>query len=944
MNSENNNINNQGQSYMQDSNDKGFFFSERFSCMLFGMLIILLSILTFLNQGPISSFLAYCLVYVFGVFIFPLLSMAILIGLYMIIKGKLPKFRVNFTGLGYILIILFGCLAASRNVEMDITNFGVVFSERFSTLVASPFALTTLNTSGYVGGGFLGYLFASLFKTGMGEIGSFVFCIIFLVIGSFLVLRIPVLRVVEDIKDYSLRRQLKRQGLVESVQNKEEPKQEEEITVNKANPFSKEVVNTPKEKKKDDKRLFGIQRNETPSLSIASTPIISSEVKPSTYDTTFIKKSSFVDEDIKEEKGLATSPFTSPSYSINQNNVEPKPLTSTERVVEPTPVNPQPSPVSAPTPSKEPSLEELYAQFEKERQEEKEKAQPVKEEAPTPYHQPNMDRLSRNTTTFEVETKPFEQEPAAIKKEVERKPAPATAPTRASVSLEPKEEEKPVQESENINETYSYPLPSITLLEDREDYSKLEQNQAAAQAKIPIINGVYQKLNINAQVKSFTIGPSVTRFNIMRQPGVKVSQITSSDVEQELKIDLKGDFSVRLEAVVRGQDTSGVEIGNVAPTMVPFYKAFGAVLAKNSPDKMLMPLGMDISSEVICDSMDALPHLLVAGTTGSGKSVFIHSLIMTFIMRNYPSELKIILVDPKKVEFTRYRDMPHLFCPIITDITYAIAMLKRLVEEMERRYQILSRYECSNTHDYEKLRKERPELEQFPNIVCIIDEFADLMSQDPKNVDNYTQRLAQKARAAGIYLIIATQRPSVKNIPGTIKANIPARIALYLPTGIDSRTILDEEGAEKLLGKGDLLARTPSLKSTMRLQSAYVSNEEISKVVSYLKSQAKPHYNSSFVNLAEDESDLSKSLGITGEGRKLPGFSDELYMDVRAHVMATRVASTSSIQRHFSIGFSRAASILDALEEEGIVRTVAGNRKEVVMFETDDGAGINTGE
>lgn len=481
----------------------------------------------------------------------------------------------------------------------------------------------------------------------------------------------------------------------------------------------------------------------------------------------------------------------------------------------------------------------------------------------------------------------------------------------------------------------NYVLPSVNLLVKRQDIGKLEQNQKAAEEKIPIINTAFSKLKIPAEVESYTIGPSVTRFNIKREDGVRVSQIANDDVVDEMKIDLKGDMSVRIEAVVRGQDTSGIEVANVAPTMVSFYDCFTAVL-KAGPDKLLIPLGEDISCDVVTVSLDDMPHLLISGTTGSGKSVFIHSIIMTLIMRNYPSELKLILIDPKQVEFSRYRDMPHLYCPIISNIVQAVASLKKLVDEMERRYSILSRYECSKIQEYNQKRETQPDLEILPFLVCIIDEFADLMGQDPKNVDALTQRLAQKARAAGIYLLISTQRPSVKCITGTIKANIPARIALSLPTSTDSRTILDEGGAETLIGRGDLLARIPVLKSTIRLQSAFVSNDEISAVVHYLKDQAEPVYNPAFLNFTHDDAGLGNGGGNDESSDRRPsGLDDELYSEIKEYVMANNVASTSNLQRHFSIGYGRAASILDALEEEGIIKTAAGNRKEVVKH-TDE--------
>lgn len=476
-----------------------------------------------------------------------------------------------------------------------------------------------------------------------------------------------------------------------------------------------------------------------------------------------------------------------------------------------------------------------------------------------------------------------------------------------------------------------YILPSVSMLSDHRDNSKDEINQRASQERAELINGVFNDFKIRASVISYTIGPSVTRFNVRTDPGVRVNSI--ANLVDEIQVALSGDKSVRIETVVQGKDTSGIEVGNTAPTPVSFKDCFGSLLS-NTGDKLLVPIGQDINREVITVSLDDLPHLLVAGTTGSGKSVFIHSIIMTLIMRNYPEELRLIMIDPKKVEFAKYNNIPHLYCPIITDPVQATAALFKLVNEMERRFTIMAREEVVNIKEYREKQKQDPSKENIPNIVVIVDEFADLISNNAKEVEPLIQRLAQKARAAGIYLIVATQRPSVNVITGDIKANIPARVALSVSSTFDSKTILDEFGAETLIGKGDLLARIPSRKALIRVQSAYVDNDEISRVTSYLKEQEKPQFNQEFLNLRLDEEGESDNLA-GGRPSKAGSLHDKcredpLYTDIRSYVMGSGVASTSSIMRMFGLGYGRAASFLDTLEEDGVIMTKPGGRKVVI--------------
>ena len=909
--------------------DEGFFLGKKMPRRLIGIVLILLGAIGFTNYGFLGTFIAYAFTYCFGVFMYLLLGLLIILGLFMLAEGKWPKFRANFSGLGYVMLFVFGCIASSIDIaNLSLSTFGDLFSSDLLS-ISDGITINSLLEVGRLHGGFIGYVLTSVFLTGVGKIGTTIFTYLFLVIGSVLVLRPAFTSIYHEIKDISARSYARKASISKSEKDilKESEKNENE-TQAEISPFKGANYQGSKEeeKKQEEKKssFFGIPRKPyQPSENKPVSPLEKAEA--------YQFSKGIINSD--QNSDHAPSPFSSPAYENNHladaSKEESKPLK-----------NDQEADLSSSVFSS--STADMMNNH-------KRIVSPDDQEFLSHSENDSIQHTFqvKRSEAEEMEDGPdlSESELSAFKGESSAADRPDNHDNKTSETIRRQESVNPV--------TIRYMLPSISMLTERHDYGKNEINASAAREKIPVIDGVFQKLHIGASVESFTIGPSVTRFNIKREPGVRVSAISSNDVLSEMQIDLRGDMSVRIEEVVRGQDSSGVEIGNPQPTMVSFYDCYGAILKKEaksgSIDKLLIPLGEDISSEVVTTSLDSLPHLLIAGTTGSGKSVFIHSIIMTLIMRNYPDELKLILIDPKQVEFSRYSDLPHLYCPIVTNVTYAVSVLKKLVGEMERRFGILARYSCSKIQEYNKLKVNDPSMENLPVIVCIIDEFADMMGQDPKNVDALTQRLAQKARAAGIYLIISTQRPSVKCITGTIKSNIPARIALYLPSQVDSRTILDEGGAEALLGKGDLLARIPSLKSIIRLQSAYVSDDEVRNVVTYLKSQAKPSYNQDFLNFS---SNLSLDTGSVEGERKSNGYEDELYGEIRQYVIESRVASTSSLQRRFQIGYGRAANILDALEDEGVIKSVQGNRKEVVAtaddIESDDGSigemGINTGE
>ena len=488
--------------------------------------------------------------------------------------------------------------------------------------------------------------------------------------------------------------------------------------------------------------------------------------------------------------------------------------------------------------------------------------------------------------------------------------------------------EKTREIDKKIEKKKPYQYPPFSLLKVHATEDTKYENQRIAQQRLEKINNTFAQYRIGAQVISYTIGPSVTRFNVKMNEGVRVNTLAS--ISNEISIALNGNKTVRIEMVVEGRDTSSIEVGNEKPTGVSFKECFEQIKDKTSDkDKLLIPLGKDIEGRVVTTSMDELPHLLVAGTTGSGKSVFVNTIISTFIMRNTPEELKLMLIDPKKVEFSKYANLPHLLCPIITDAKEGKEALKRLVQEMERRYELLSSRGASKISEYNEFA-EIQGFEKMSNIVLVCDEFSDFMSEHGKEIEQSVKRLAQKARACGIYLIICTQRPSVNVITGDIKAVIPSRVGLLVPQYVDSKTILDEGGAESLLGNGDMLCRIPRHNSLVRVQGAFISGVEIVQITQFIKDQCEVNYDENFLNLVPQQ-----TIAFHGNGERRKEL-DELHEECKAHVIRTRIASTSNLQSNFGIGYARADHILNCLEDEGVVKRVNGNRRIVVATANEE--------
>jgi len=484
----------------------------------------------------------------------------------------------------------------------------------------------------------------------------------------------------------------------------------------------------------------------------------------------------------------------------------------------------------------------------------------------------------------------------------------------------------------------NYKLPPLSLLnKTRSSLSNI--NKTSAQVKGEKVIEILRNFGIEASLVNTHIGPSVTKFEIKPDSSIKISRI--QNISDNIKMELAAK-EIRIEAPIPGRSAVGIEIPNVEPVPVPMYDLMSKIPASLNSKKLLFTLGKDLmGKETYCD-LEKMPHLLIAGATGSGKSVCENAIITSFIMRSNPDNLKLVLVDPKKVEFTPYHDIPHLLWPVITDATMASNMLKKIVVIMEERYDAFSEVSVKNIQGFNdfvdeynaNLEDGKSPMNKLPHIVIVIDELADMMAVAGKDVEMSIQRITQLARASGIHLIVATQRPSTDVITGLIKANMPSRISFALTSQIDSRTIIDQSGAEKLLGKGDMLYKPQDENSPIRLQGVYVTDDEVRKICDYVKSQAKPEYEDSYFEFLTNMSG-SSVMGATSVNADT---MDSLYDDVVEYVKEAQKASTSLLQRRFGIGYNRAARLIDTLEDHGIIGPSNGSKAREVYLKKDDEA------
>lgn len=473
---------------------------------------------------------------------------------------------------------------------------------------------------------------------------------------------------------------------------------------------------------------------------------------------------------------------------------------------------------------------------------------------------------------------------------------------------------------------HDWKFPPFSILNQKQD----KADAGDVSANVEAIHNTFANFKINVEMEGANIGPRVTQYTLKPPADVKLTKITA--LENNLALNLAA-HSIRIEAPIPGKRAVGIEVPNIRPATVRFSSLLNSSEWSDLSSPLGFVIGKDIAGRPVVADLAKMPHLLVAGQTGSGKSVMINTIITSFLYRNSPSDLKLILVDPKQVEMAPYNDLPHLLTPVINEPEKCISALKWAVAEMERRLRTMAEVGKRNIVEYNNFKKE----EGMPYIVIIIDELADLMMMAARDVESLVVRLAQKARAAGIHLILATQRPSVDVITGLIKANVPARIAFTVASQIDSRTIIDQMGAEKLLGRGDMLLLTSDMPKPKRMQAALIEEGETAKITDFIRMQRPPQY---------DDDIISQPVKL-GKGGVVADYGsndadDDMWQDAVKVVIESKKASTSLLQRRLRIGYGRAARIIETMEEQGIIGAADGSRpREVLVSSLDEVFGSN---
>lgn len=829
------------------TNTNDYILSSDAESILYGLILVLISLIGLLNNGVVGEALTYIFSYLFGVFYVLVYLLFIFFGLYLMIKKTMFRLKIDLKILGALLLIVGFCIAASMGHNLTIDTFFSAYQNQVSNTQRYVFSMLSADAIyANLGGGIVGYFLTGALNSAVSETGTAVIVFIFIFVGMILLFQNIVVR------------------------------------------FARWLIQYHKNRK-------ALREEERRQKALVSAPV------PATIQASPA-------ETAENERPAAEEPF--------QTFVSPK-RESAASILE--------------TLSKEENREVGSLG---------ERMNPVSEKEPPhdfPIPEPPSDRTLPEESAlppirepaFETDD-PYEDPTRPVEEPASSDPLLSSGGWKAQAEPDPDICPRP------------YLYPPLSLLKDRYNRDETERKNALAREKMDMINECFNDLGIGANVISYTIGPSVTRFDVKMNAHVRTNVLSS--IENDLAVRLGGNKTVRLETIVEGKNTSGIEVGNDICDTVSFKECMKSI-ESNTEDRLLFPLGKDISGNVISCCLDEMPHLLVCGTTGSGKSVFIHNIICSLIMRNRPEELKLMLIDPKRIEFTKYADLPHLLCPVITSTDRGKVGLMKLVDEMERRYDLFAEKGrgASNYKEYIETCEEMG-YEKIPYIVMICDEFADFMSEGDKEVAKLIQRIAQKARACGIYMVIATQRPSVKVITGEIKANIPSRIALSVSSQMDSRIIIDEPGAENLMGRGDLLARIPKYKSLLRVQSAFIDSKEIFALCEHIKSQATFRCDPNFEDLTLK---VVSPFAAAGDeyGAAKPMFrdyhSDEKYEEIKKYVIATGKCSTTKLQNMFGIGYSRADGILDTLEADGVIRK-EGNRRilsEQYRTEMNDGDG-----
>lgn len=874
-----------------ENKPKGEVLSEDTRNALLGILVFLVAIIGLVETaGPLGKIIRYIFVYLLGTYSSLILLVLSILGIYIFIKRKFPKIKINLL-FGAILCLIFFSLIYSSKNDWTLSNLFSNYRDIFDSISQEGY-ITIFSSS--IAGGLIGHLFYTLLSSFVGGVGTQIICIAF-IIGALLIILQPIIffvgnklmvissKVEQDYKKRKKDKEIK-PNLIFDTDN------EEIITTNKKDGFKfmDEKINNnynDKEKEKSKEKLkikkenaFDIFNDEYDFGN--ENKIKNKEDKPRAYDIFNDSLFNNEEDELKKEKININNSFEAINYSFY------RPSEKYEEVKEETKDNQINVQNSLNTPIEK--KEEVVEEVEEEEQYEEINEQVKKEEKVEEYKPSNpfLFPMDKKEETIPLNTPSFKEE---------------------KIDETPKEQVGEVKEEKKkiIKPFLNFTLPSLALLDEPINHQEAE-NRSNAERKGILLNKKLESLGIKARVVNYRISASFTRYEISLDPNSKITQF--NNISQDLMMALSAE-KVNVLAPIPGSEYIGVEIPNIVRSPVSLKETLVGTITYSTPP-LLTTIGKDAIGEIISFDLAKTPHLLVAGSTGSGKSVCMNAIIMSLLMHNSPRDLRLILIDPKRVEFSAYADIPHLACPVITEVGKAGIALTRLVEFMNDRYKILQNVNAKNIEVYNKLM-ERQGKDKMEYYVCIVDELADLF-MNVKSAENSIKEITQLSRAVGIHMIVATQRPSVDVITGTIKNNIPSRIAFAVTTGADSRTILDAVGAENLLGRGDMIVNIAGKLSMTRGQGCNVTDDEIERVVDFIKRQGSPVFNPRFLDL-EPPKPQTEEINNSGTPE------DDLINEIIAYMSMGNHVSTTKIQTKFNIGYPRAARIIERLSEANVI-------------------------
>lgn len=878
--------------------------SNRTVAFFVGVFICLLGVVLIMNVGYPARGVAFPFFYLFGIISYLLYLLLYILGCSFIFRGKGIKFKFNLRFIGAILLLvavislttLIQCKDDGLNKDFFNQYQYLLFGrsevegvQTFTDSTGGYWKATFINMFGdyHFGGGLLGYAIIGSLLEYTSTALTYTIVILAIVLSLIFIFFHEIIWGVKK--------------LIAFIKNK------------KASPKKEKPV---KEKHVRANEYEFSSENEYTSLD--RRPISSFSEKQ------MIKSASSLDDSFKSAE--PTRPILTRPNNINNNYQNPQPTRSdnyatgssffparfvmngTSEVKETMMVNPIPT------------LEEATPMFKK--QEEQIRPEQVLLDS-------QKEVTKNEQLTLDFNAKPELNEELVTAKPEFKDPEPVINPTPspAPMVIEPAVIKTPIKKK------LKWIPPSVQLLEDMQVDEAIDKNNAVAEQRMEAINSIFQDFGVGAQCVEYVVGPSVTNFKIKYENNVTVRSV--NNLVQDISVRLGG-VAARFEGVVEGSRYSGIEVSNAVVTSVSFKEIY-----ENLPDVKKKPLavgfGKNIEGKIVSADFAEFPHVLVAGTTGSGKSVYIHSVICTLIMRNSPDDLKLVLIDPKQVEMASYRDIPHLLCPVITETKKAKGIMDKLVQEMNDRYQAFQDNIVRSITEYNELMVEQGK-DKMPYIVVVIDEYADLV-QTCKEISGPVVAIAQKARAAGIHMLISTQRPSTDVITGVIKGNLPTRVALSVSSQVDSVTVLGEGGAEKLLGRGDMLVSSPLISRVgpVRLQGCYIKPKEMRYIIGYLKEHYTVEYDPRFLNLEEeatkDGEDLVNSPAFNYDSEDN---EEAKYKSVKEWVMSNKYMSMSRIQRECSVGFNRAGRFFKRLQNEGVIGTEPEGAKGCPVLTHDD--------